>query len=68
MRVCFEILKSVRLCGGKKERMKRFRCVPLVPPSRICARDPKKNANAHFFFLKSFNQKKREKRLQKEEN
>ena len=32
------------LCGGKKERTKRFRCVPLVPP----ARDPKKNANAHF--------------------
>ena len=69
MRVCFEIFMrlSVRLCGGKKERTKRFRCVPLVPP----ARDPKKNANAHFvsFFderkklinrssKKSFNQKK----------
>jgi len=69
MRVCFEIFMrlSVRFVWRKEGKNEAF---SMRASLSFCARDPKKNANAHFvsFFderkktHQSFNQKKREKR------
>jgi hypothetical protein len=69
MRVCFEIFLrlSVRFVRRKEGKNEAF---SMRASLSFCARDPKKNANAHFvsFFderkktHQSFNQKKREKR------